>query len=116
MALAALTGGAGGAADVATGAETVEEAEAGAQAEAAASSTIYRGVAQDHFAFSDALQGRATPGDPLGDANPALHNAGFTSGSRLTSWSTDRTVAETFAGKDGVILSSTTDALQIPRS
>jgi hypothetical protein len=74
--------------------------------------TIYRGVAEDHQFFSEAEQGIARPGDPLGHADPVLHNQGFTYNSRLTSWSTDRSVAEQFAGKNGVILRTTIEEMQ----
>jgi RHS repeat-associated protein len=74
--------------------------------------TIYRGVAEDHQFFSEAQQGIARPGDPLGHADPVLHNQGFTYNSRLTSWSTDRSVAEQFAGKNGVILRTTIEEMQ----
>lgn len=40
------------------------------------------------------------------------HNAGDTWTSRLTSWSTDRAVAEGFAGKNGVILQTTIEKMQ----
>jgi hypothetical protein len=77
-----------------------------------ADTAIFRGVADDHHAFSDALQGTAQPGDPLGHADVALHNQGFTTGSSLTSWSTDRAVAVQFAGKGGVVLETTIGELQ----
>lgn len=40
------------------------------------------------------------------------HNAGDTSTSRMTSWSTDREVAEGFAGKNGVVLETTMEEMQ----
>ncbi len=40
------------------------------------------------------------------------HNAGDTWTSRLTSWSTEREVAEGFAGKNGVILQTTLEEMQ----
>jgi hypothetical protein len=47
-----------------------------------------------------------------GHADVFAHNAGDTSTSRLTSWSTDRAVAEGFAGKNGVILQTTFEEMQ----
>jgi hypothetical protein len=40
------------------------------------------------------------------------HNAGDTYTSRLTSWSTDRGIAEDYAGKNGVILQTTLEEMQ----
>ncbi len=74
--------------------------------------TILRGVADDHHAFEDALQGIARPGDPLGHADPLLHNEGFSYNSRLTSWTTDPSVAAERAGPNGVILRSTLEEMQ----
>jgi len=85
--------------------------DAGASA-AADGTPIYRGVAQGHNAFADAQQGIASPGDVAGHADVFAHNAGDTWTSRLTSWSTDRTVAEGFAGKNGVILQTTIEEMQ----
>ena len=63
---------------------------------------IYRGVAQDHHAFSEALLGQAWPGDILGHTNAEWHNMiEDTSNSNLTSWTTNRDVAESFATKGG---------------
>jgi RHS repeat-associated protein len=73
---------------------------------------IFRGVAEGHNAYDDALQGVARPGDPLGHSDRALHNRGFTYNSRLTSWSTDPEVAQQFAGKNGVVLRTTIEELQ----
>jgi hypothetical protein len=72
---------------------------------------IYRGVSEAHHAYDAALEGVAEPGDPLGTADPLLHNLGETETSRLVSFSTDRAVAEGFAGKDGVILQTTLEDL-----
>jgi hypothetical protein len=73
---------------------------------------IYRGLASNHNAFADAQQGIASPGDVAGHADVYAHNAGDTWTSRLTSWSTDRAVAEGFAGKNGVILQTTIEEMQ----
>jgi hypothetical protein len=60
-------------------------------------------VAQGHNAFADAQQGIASPGDVAGHADVYAHNVlDDTWGSRLTSWSTEREVAEGFAGKVSV--------------
>lgn len=68
-------------------------------------------MAKTHEFFKDALEGRATPGDPEGPADVDLHNAGFAQGTSLTSWSTDQSVAESFAGKGGVVLQTTMEQL-----
>jgi RHS repeat-associated protein len=73
---------------------------------------IYRGLAQGHHAFEDAQRGIASPGDVAGHADVYAHNAGDTWTSRLTSWTTDRQVAEGFAGKNGVILRTTLEEMQ----
>ncbi len=52
---------------------------------------VYRGVASDHPAYSDALEGKATPQG--GHSDPVAHNAGDTQ-STFTSWTTDKSVAE----------------------
>ena len=69
-------------------------------------------MAEGHHAFEDALEGVARPGDPLGHADPVLHTEGFTYNSRLTSWTTDPSVAAEFAGKNGVVLRTTLEGLQ----
>lgn len=69
-------------------------------------------MAEDHVAFEDAQQGIARPGDPLGHTDAAVHNMGFTTDSRFTSWTTDQSVAEGFAGKNGVILHTTIEEMQ----
>lgn len=74
--------------------------------------TIYRGIAEDHFRFPEATDGVAMPGDPLGHADAFIHNGGFTETSRLTSWSTDQGVAEKYAGPGGIVLHTTTEELQ----
>lgn len=59
---------------------------------------------------TDPLKGDAWPGDVLGHSDGILHAAGLTENSALTSWTTDRSVAEDFAGGAtgrGVILSTT---------
>lgn len=87
--------------------------DAGAGAAADTGTPVYRGVAQGHNAFEDARQGIASPGDTAGHADVYTHNAGDTWSSRLTSWSTNRAVAERFAGKDGgVILQTTIEEMQ----
>jgi RHS repeat-associated protein len=73
---------------------------------------IYRGVATDHHAYDDAVQGVARPGDVNGVSDVALHNAGFTHGTDLTSWSTQLSTAEGFAGQGGVVLETTVGTLQ----
>lgn len=73
---------------------------------------IYRGVAQGHKVFADAQRGVASPGDVAGHADVFAHNAGDTWISRLTSWSTEREVAEGFEGKNGVILQTTLEDMQ----
>ncbi len=67
---------------------------------------VYRGVARGHPGFENARRGIATPRG--GHRNPYLHNKGDTM-SEFTSWTTDRSVAERFAGKDGVVLEMTVD-------
>jgi len=73
---------------------------------------IYRGVPKDHHAYTDALNGTARPGDPMGHADPVLHNEGFTYNSRLTSWTTDPAVASGFAKEGGVVLNTTLEEMQ----
>ena len=72
---------------------------------------LYRGVTEGHHAFDDALQGTAMPGDLLGHRDGVLHSAGMTENSVLTSWTTDRALAERFATNGatgrGVILETT---------
>lgn len=69
-------------------------------------------MASNHQYFADAQQGIASPGDVAGHADVFAHNAGDTWTSRLTSWSTDREVAQGFAGKNGVILQTTIEEMQ----
>jgi hypothetical protein len=57
-------------------------------------------------------RGSPGPGDVAGHADVFAHNAGDTWTSRLTPWSTDRAVAEGFAGKNGVILQTTVEEMQ----
>ena len=78
----------------------------------AADTSIYRGVATDHHAYGDALKGIAMPGDVGGVSDVALHNAGFTHGTDLTSWSTQLSTADGFAGNGGAVLETTVEALQ----
>jgi hypothetical protein len=58
-------------------------------------------VAEDHPGYPDALDGNAFPRG--GHEDPFLHNAGNTQ-SEFTSWTTDRGVAQDFAGDNGVVL------------
>jgi hypothetical protein len=115
VALVVATGGEG---EVEVAAVDAAEDAAGDVAEDAASSAaeggtpIYRGVASNHNAFADAQQGIASPGDVAGHADVYAHNAGDTWTSRLTSWTTDREVAEGFAGKNGVVLRSSIEEMQ----
>jgi len=72
-----------------------------------------QGVAQGHNAFEDAQQRIASPDDVAGHADVYAHNVlDDTWTSRLTSWSTEREVAEGFAGKNGVILQTTIEEMQ----
>jgi hypothetical protein len=64
-----------------------------------------------HHAYESAVRGVAEPGDTLGHADALLHNLGETESSRLVSFSTDRAIAEGFAGKNGVILQTTLENL-----
>jgi hypothetical protein len=109
-----MAGSAGTAAvSAATGASENGASAAGAAETASeGSTTLYRGVAEGHHAFEDALEGVARRGDLLGHADPVLHNEGFTDNSRLTSWTTDPSVAADFAGKNGIILQTTLEELQ----
>lgn len=72
---------------------------------------LYRGVTESHHAFDDALKGTAMPGDLMGHSDGVLHSAGMTENSILTSWTTDRAVAQRFATNGtsgrGVILETT---------
>jgi hypothetical protein len=62
---------------------------------------VYRGVPRKSPAYREALRGIARPRG--GTATPAEHNAGNTM-SEYTSWTTERHVAECYAGPDGVVL------------
>ncbi|MBI4597338.1 MAG: VCBS repeat-containing protein [Candidatus Omnitrophica bacterium] len=63
--------------------------------------TIYRGVSKDHPGFRNAQRGIVLPrGGPM---DAIAHNEGYTN-SPFTSWSANRNVAESFAGKGGVVL------------
>jgi RHS repeat-associated protein len=73
----------------------------GIGSEAAESPWLYRGVAEDHPGFDDALNGIARPRG--GTATPLEHNIGNTN-SPYTSWSTSLSTAEGFAGNRGVVL------------
>jgi hypothetical protein len=74
--------------------------------------TIFRGLDAGHHAFDNAPSGIARPGDPLGHADPHLHNLGFNYNSRLTSWTTDLAEASSRAGPDGVVLRTTVEEMQ----
>lgn len=64
-----------------------------------------------HHAYREALNGEAWPGDILGHSDSVLHARGLTEESALTSWTTDRSVAEErmkrHGGGEGVILRTT---------
>ena len=65
------------------------------------SAFLYRGVAEDHPGFPNALNGTA---EPLGGpASAAEHNAGWTE-SPYTSWTTNIKVARGYAGPNGVVM------------
>jgi hypothetical protein len=85
---------------------------AGGLAEAEPATPIYRGVAPGHHAYDAAQQGIALPGDEFGHIDVIAHNEGTTRTSALTSWTTDTSVAEQFAGKNGVILHTTVEDLR----
>jgi RHS repeat-associated protein len=104
-----LGAGAAGGAGRAGGARAAGEADAEARTAVAGNSStpIYRGLNPGHNAFMDAENGTASPGDMNGHSDALAHNNGDTWTSRMTSWSTDRAVAEGFAGKNGVVLETT---------
>lgn len=79
---------------VAVGSSAAEEAGDGA-------GYLYRGVAEDHPGYQDALNGTAVPRG--GTASAAAHNLGDTD-SPFTSWSTDEGVARNFAGSNGAVM------------
>jgi uncharacterized protein RhaS with RHS repeats len=85
----------------------------GGAEEAEDATTLFRGVAEDHPGFQDALEGKATPRG--GPASAAEHNAGNTD-SPFTSWTTDPGVARNFAGDRGVVLSKSWEGLVTVRS
>ena len=63
---------------------------------------LYRGVHAGHPALSDALLGRAVPGDIHGNVTPEQHNYGRVAAiSQFTSWFTNRDRAEFHARKFG---------------
>lgn len=72
---------------------------------------MYRGLNGDHHAFEDALKGEAWPGDIMGYRDGGMHAAGFTKDSALTSWTTDRNIAQQFmmngTKQHGLILETT---------
>lgn len=78
----------------------------------------YRGVAEGHTYYQDALQGIARPRG--GPATPAQHNQGFTE-SEYTSWTTSYEIAlrkaleGDFAGR-GVVLQKDFDVAEIIQS
>lgn len=65
---------------------------------------IYRGIHVGHHRWAEALAGIAIPGDPEGHEDAQLHNEGATRGSRFTSWTHRREVAEMYAGAGGLLL------------
>lgn len=82
------------------------------------STPLFRGVNEHHHVFEDAQRGTAWPGDVLSPVDAAAHVRGATADSPLTSWTTNRRVAEGFASDPsgagvynpegrGVILSTT---------
>jgi hypothetical protein len=77
----------------------------------AAGTPLFRGVTEGHHAYDDALRGEAWPGNVIGHSDGVLHARGWTHDSALTSWTTDRSIAEGFARKgptgSGVILRTT---------
>jgi hypothetical protein len=68
--------------------------------------TIYRGVAEGHPGYEDAVRGVVKPRG--GHENPYLHNEGDTR-SEFTSWTTNRAVAERFTEGKGIVLQMTVD-------
>jgi len=83
-----------------------------------APTSLYRGVNETHHVYPEAQSGSAWPGDIMGHTDGRAHALGMTEDSNLTSWSTDRSVAERFASDPsgqgvldpngrGVILSTT---------
>jgi hypothetical protein len=105
-----------GAGEVADGIDTADAGAIAAEDAGTAAgdgTPICRGVAQGHNAFGDAQLGIVSPGDVAGHADVYAHNVlDDTWTSRLTSWSTEREVAEGFAGKNGVILQTTIEEMQ----
>jgi len=75
---------------------------------------VYRGVHAQHPALAAARRGIVTPGDMDGTVTPAEHNRGDVSAdSPYTSWTFDRSIAESHAdeyGPGGVILMLTFSA------
>jgi RHS repeat-associated protein len=71
--------------------------------------TVYRGVNNESGAYADALNGAANPRGTILDA--VAHNAGATSTSGYTSWTTDLNTAVDFADNGGVVMKIT-----VPRS
>lgn len=63
--------------------------------------TLYRGLHAGHPDMNNALKGEVHPRG--GNRSEAEHIAGLND-SRYTSWTTDREIAERFAGKGGLIL------------
>jgi hypothetical protein len=68
--------------------------------------TVFRGIPQDHPRYHLALQGIVIPRDFLGIRNIQAHNYG-SSKSALTSWTRTKTIAETYAEPEGVVLEAT---------
>lgn len=78
----------------------------------------YRGVAEGHIYYQEALRGIARPRG--GQSTPALHNQGFTD-SEFTSWTTDYQVAwkkaiESDVNGRGIILQKDFDVTELVSS
>jgi hypothetical protein len=73
--------------------------------------TAFSHIIWTNFSGQVTLEGTAMPGDLLGHSDGILHSAGMTENSILTSWTTNRAVAERFATNGasgrGVILETT---------
>lgn len=73
---------------------------------------VYRGVDAKHPDLANARRGIVNPGNELGKVSPEDHNKGGVSEiSQHTSWTYDRSVAESYgrrSGPGGVVLELTT--------
>jgi RHS repeat-associated protein len=66
--------------------------------------TLYRGVRPSHKGFNNAKRGIAKPRSRIfGHTSVVEHNREDTK-SKFTSWTTDRSIATRFSGRDGVVL------------